>query len=221
MGKDLDFGKEYLYLSDNATYPESGTWEQKNTYRDCISQKQLRLIGISQSQISTVRFFWSCLFPESHRILFERFSFEVLSNRGAFSEDFTRFWMPVDWKKGIFHVLRHTFATRCVEAKIDIKTLSEILGHSSVTITMNRYVHPSFGAEAGKRWNSWQILFPSNKPQSELPNDYRCFFAIIAEWATLRQKIIPTTHLCIVVHRIDSGVKGTFDSTAEIRLLRI
>ena len=41
------------------------------------------------------------------------------------------------------HLLRHTFATRCVEAKIDIKTLSEILGHSSVTITMNRYVHPS------------------------------------------------------------------------------
>ena len=40
--KDLDFGKEYLYLSDDATYPESGTWEQKNTYRDCISQKQLR-----------------------------------------------------------------------------------------------------------------------------------------------------------------------------------
>lgn len=42
-----------------------------------------------------------------------------------------------------FHVLRHTFATRCVEAEIDIKTLSEILGHSSVNITMNRYVHPS------------------------------------------------------------------------------
>ena len=42
VGKDLDFGKEYLYLSDDATYPESGTWEQKNTYRDCISQKQLR-----------------------------------------------------------------------------------------------------------------------------------------------------------------------------------
>ena len=42
-----------------------------------------------------------------------------------------------------FHVLRHTFATRCVEANVDIKTLSEILGHSSVNITMNRYVHPS------------------------------------------------------------------------------
>ena len=37
----------------------------------------------------------------------------------------------------------HTFATRCVEAGFDIKSLSEILGHSNVNITMNRYVHPS------------------------------------------------------------------------------
>lgn len=42
-----------------------------------------------------------------------------------------------------FHVLRHTFATRCVELGFDIKSLSEILGHSSVEITLNRYVHSS------------------------------------------------------------------------------
>lgn len=42
-----------------------------------------------------------------------------------------------------FHTLRHTFATRCVELGFDIKSLSEILGHSTVNITMNRYVHPS------------------------------------------------------------------------------
>lgn len=42
-----------------------------------------------------------------------------------------------------FHALRHTFATRCVEIGFDVKSLSEILGHSSVSITMNRYVHPS------------------------------------------------------------------------------
>lgn len=42
-----------------------------------------------------------------------------------------------------FHTLRHTFATRCVEVGCDIKTLSEILGHSSITMTMSRYVHPS------------------------------------------------------------------------------
>lgn len=43
-----------------------------------------------------------------------------------------------------FHALRHTFATRCIENGFDPKTLSEILGHSSVKITLERYVHPSF-----------------------------------------------------------------------------
>lgn len=42
-----------------------------------------------------------------------------------------------------YHVLRHTFATRCIEKGIDIKTLSEILGHASVNITLNTYVHSS------------------------------------------------------------------------------
>ncbi len=42
-----------------------------------------------------------------------------------------------------FHILRHTFATRAIESKMDVKTLSEILGHSSVDITLKLYVHPS------------------------------------------------------------------------------
>ena len=42
-----------------------------------------------------------------------------------------------------FHTLRHTFATRCVESGMQIKALSEMLGHSSIKITMDRYVHLS------------------------------------------------------------------------------
>lgn len=42
-----------------------------------------------------------------------------------------------------FHTLRHTFATRCVEVGFEIKSLSEILGHSSPQITLERYVHSS------------------------------------------------------------------------------
>ena len=42
-----------------------------------------------------------------------------------------------------FHTLRHTFATRCIEAGVDVKTLSEILGHSDVKTTLNLYVHSS------------------------------------------------------------------------------
>ena len=41
------------------------------------------------------------------------------------------------------HTCRHTYATRCVEAGVDIKTLSEMLGHANISITLNQYVHPS------------------------------------------------------------------------------
>ena len=40
-----------------------------------------------------------------------------------------------------FHSLRHTFATRALECGIDVKTLSEILGHKNPTVTLNRYAH--------------------------------------------------------------------------------
>lgn len=41
------------------------------------------------------------------------------------------------------HTLRHTFATRAVEVDFEIKSLSEVLGHSSITVTLDRYVHSS------------------------------------------------------------------------------
>lgn len=42
-----------------------------------------------------------------------------------------------------FHSLRHTFATRLREQKVDIKVISELLGHSSWKITQDIYVHAS------------------------------------------------------------------------------
>lgn len=43
----------------------------------------------------------------------------------------------------VFHGLRHTFATRCIESQCDYKTVSTLLGHSNVSTTLNLYVHPN------------------------------------------------------------------------------
>ncbi len=42
-----------------------------------------------------------------------------------------------------FHTIRHTYATNCIEGGSDVKSLSEMLGHSNVRITLDYYVHPS------------------------------------------------------------------------------
>lgn len=46
-----------------------------------------------------------------------------------------------------FHTIRHTFATNCITNGMDIKCLSEILGHSDVKTTMNKYIHPTFDSK--------------------------------------------------------------------------
>lgn len=56
---------------------------------------------------------------------------------------YKRWLKKLDIKSYSFHALRHTFATSCIEKGFDAKSLSEILGHSDVKITLNRYVHPS------------------------------------------------------------------------------
>ncbi|RHL48261.1 recombinase XerD [Eubacterium ventriosum] len=57
-----------------------------------------------------------------------------------------------------FHALRHTFATRCIEVGFDIKSLSEILVHANVNITLDRYVHPSMDLKK-KNMDKFSSLF--------------------------------------------------------------
>lgn len=66
-----------------------------------------------------------------------------------------------------FHAIRHTFATRALEAGVDIKTLSEILGHSSVMITLKVYAHSLMEqkvAAINKLNNLYIIAHPDREP---------------------------------------------------------
>lgn len=63
-----------------------------------------------------------------------------------------------------FHTLRHTFATRCVESGFEIKSLSEVLGHSNSRTTLDLYVHPSMEL---KRSNMEKLSFYQQDTPSE------------------------------------------------------
>lgn len=56
---------------------------------------------------------------------------------------YKRYMAKEGLKCGDYHSLRHTFATQCIENNADPKTISELLGHASVSTTLALYVHPS------------------------------------------------------------------------------
>jgi len=73
----------------------------------------------------------------------------VLTNTGNYIEPriytrhFKDYLKACGLKDNKFHTLRHTFATRAISSGIDIKTVSMLLGHTHVSFTMERYVHPN------------------------------------------------------------------------------
>ncbi|MHC5217848.1 tyrosine-type recombinase/integrase [Enterococcus sp. LJL128] len=72
-------------------------------------------------------------------------SIYVVSCKDSFAEPrvinyrFKRLLKKAGLESVNFHVLRHTFATRCVEAGVDIATLSKLLGHTSIKLTLDTY----------------------------------------------------------------------------------
>ena len=59
----------------------------------------------------------------------------------SYQKTFKQILKRLNIKYHSFHSLRHTFATRALELGMDVKTLSEILGHKNAMITLNRYSH--------------------------------------------------------------------------------
>lgn len=76
----------------------------------------------------------------------------------TYQNKFQKYLQSAGIKKKNFHILRHTFATNCISNGVDIKSLSEILGHSDVKITLNRYVHPTTEVKR-QHMNSLSLIY--------------------------------------------------------------
>lgn len=96
-------------------------------------------------------------FPKKHNAFLLSNS-EKLYDPRLLESFYSRILKKCNIKHNKFHTLRHTFATRSIESKMDIKTLSEILGHSSIEITLKLYVHPSYELKKNSIENLVQFM---------------------------------------------------------------
>lgn len=97
-----------------------------------------REIPINGSLLNTLRPVMRLACPDGYVLSNTEKPLEPRIYRRYYKLLMTRLGMPVMK----FHGLRHTFATRCIESNCDYKTVSSILGHSSISTTLNLYVHP-------------------------------------------------------------------------------
>ena len=81
-----------------------------------------------------------CKFQQSEGYLFRR---KMPLEPRTYQNKFKSYLQMAGIEEINFHALRHTFATNCIENGADVKSVSEMLGHSDVKITLNRYVHPT------------------------------------------------------------------------------
>lgn len=115
-----DTARTKLIMTD----PKSGSSRRKIPIPDCMMALLLKFKGGSDDYVLT-----GTNKPIEPRTMQYRFR-TILKNANLPSVH--------------FHALRHIFASTCIRLGFDVKSLSELLGHSSVEITLNRYVHSSF-----------------------------------------------------------------------------
>jgi len=77
----------------------------------------------------------------------------------TYQKIYKRFLSDANVEYKNFHVLRHTFATECIRHGVDVKTLSELMGHSNVRITLDRYVHSDIDVKRSQLEKFYSEIF--------------------------------------------------------------
>lgn len=139
--EDVDLNNGILYINHTLQrlhdYSNSSTSKTRVVIGSPKTHSSARMIPLSSFLVSKLSSFASL--PEHYMLTDKKEPEETRSYLYFYKRQLSACGLP----EYTFHTIRHTFATRCVEEGIDIKSLSELLGHSNVKITMNRYVHPS------------------------------------------------------------------------------
>ncbi|MCM1557819.1 MAG: site-specific integrase [Anaeroplasma bactoclasticum] len=133
---DIDFNKKYLYIK-KTSYTLRKDKKKVFVVESPKTKKSNRVIPLPDKIINLLSIYKknsSCEY-----IIHTRRNTMVETR--SYQRSFQSILNKCKIKHYNFHCLRHTFATRALELGMDIKTLSEILGHTNVAITLNRYAH--------------------------------------------------------------------------------
>lgn len=141
--KDVDFENKVIKISKTMEYRYSvGEWREgppksQSGYRTIpLTDEAIRILKAQKEKnrgISLVPIEWA--------------EYVFLSRKGepvknsTYDSSLFKVCDDAGIRRISMHILRHTFATRCIEAGMKPKTLQKILGHSNIGITMNLYVH--------------------------------------------------------------------------------
>lgn len=140
--QDISVDKKILYVRQNVQRIKNNDLSNKNKTYILIqtpkSKSSLRDIPIPNFILPYLLYF-----PQKDKVYILSGIEEQPIEPRTMQNYFKRYINEANIDSANFHSLRHTFATRCIEAGVDVKSLSEILGHANVNITLNRYVHSS------------------------------------------------------------------------------
>lgn len=151
--KDIDFNEKLLYVNTTVQRIAMDGIDTKTTLLEGEPKSifSKRVIPLSDEIITLL-----------HEYYVDAGEYVINKDRPmeprTYQNKFHGYLQSAGVKKTNFHTLRHTFATNCVNNGIDVKSLSEILGHSDVKITLNRYVHPTVEIKRG-HMNSLSAIY--------------------------------------------------------------
>ena len=133
---DIDFTKGILFISKSC----HDNWENGQYIKVIDTPKtecSERIIPVPKQLLARLR--------ELKKKTASEYIIQGKSDYGAevrtYQRTFENLLIKLEIPHKGFHALRHTFATRALEVGMDVKTLSEILGHKNPTITLKRYAH--------------------------------------------------------------------------------
>lgn len=141
---DIDLENRVIYVTKTTQrLPSENKSDTKTINKICTPKTKTskREVVMTDFLVDYLLIYKNTLRPESDECFLITNSLKIPEVRNV-QRNFRRICQKLDININ-FHILRHTFATNCVKYDIDIKTLSELLGHSNVSTTLNLYVHPS------------------------------------------------------------------------------